>query len=695
MSLQPAPTSPLPLTEAPAAATNGPALASPSLLPGFSTQSGFPSGPPGSSRLPRPRRWSKSRKIVVFATLGLVAAGTVTAAALWWTGLFAKDSFNGPTAPVVRKVLQITIVERGELASAKNSDITCTVRARTQGSTTATTIKWLLGNGTEVKKGDKVIELDDSGLQEQLKDQRIKVDTAKAEWIKADEQYNIDDIQTATDVKKAENDKVLADTDLEKYREGEYVQKQKDILGRIETAKSDYEQWKDRAAWSRRMVKKGFISQSQADADASREDGARLALEKVKEEERVLENKKWGDRERTIKDLSFKVSQAIENLKKFKLQRRATLAADEVIRLSKKSTYEQELAKKRDLETEITKCILLAPQDGIVVYYIPEQTRFGAGTQQSLPAQGEPVREGQKLMQIPDLSQMLVKVSVQEAKVSYLHNEDPDDKSRWQQALIRVDAYSDRILHGHVQSIENTASALDFFASDVALYKTLVPIDESLEGLKPGMKAEVTIVANKSPTPVLVIPIQSVVGTISGGASRQCFVLGRGGRPELRDIVVGMSNEREVEVNAWDEQKRSGVKEGEEVVLNPRPLLPEDTELRPAKARNRKTENGDGDGGNGGEKKNWKKKDNGSGPKGPGGPGGSWNSTGKGPGTAEGGKAPGGFDPAAMQRKAEQFFSELRNLTPAQRRDRINALPEAFREQTRQGVRAKGMEVAD
>jgi multidrug resistance efflux pump len=637
--------------------------------------------------------------VVVFTALGLVVAGAGTAAAFWWGGLLGKEPFNGPTATVVRKVLQVTIVERGELASAKNSDIICTVRARSANATVATTIKWLVDNGWEVKKGDKVIELDDSGLQEQLKTQKITVDQARADWKKADEQYNIDNIKTQTDVEKAKNDRDLAKIDVKKYKEGEYVQNKTDLQSQIDNATSDYEQARDRAAWSRRMVKKGFISQSQADAEANKEEGARNALVKAKLAMKVLEDKTWGVYVRTVQDLKTKVDQAERNLKMYEIQKEATLAQDDVIRLSKKSTYEQELARQRDLENEITKCVITAPQDGLVVYYIPEQTRFGQGAQQGIIAQGEPVREGQKLMQIPDLSEMLVKVNVPEAKVAYLHSEeDPKDRSTWQLAQIRPEAFSSRILHGHVKFVENQASQLNFFASDVGVYKTTVTIDDSVEDIKlrAGMKAEVTILAKKSPEPVLVVPIQSVVGTIAAGQNRQVFVLS-GGQPALRNIVVGMSNEREVEVQPWDEEKKTGLKEGEAVVLNPRPLLGADSDMKPGKVRTRKGEGEGGDDGSG--RKNGKKKGDGSkGPAGPGGatiPGKGSGSTGPAPG-AGGAKGPGGFDPAAIQRMQEQFMAELRPLTAAQRRDRINQkIPEPYRAKVRQAARAGGLEVAD
>src|SRR5438045_4714066 len=54
----------------------------------------------------------------------------------------------------------------------------------------------------------------------------------------------------------------------------------------------------------------------------------------------------------------------------------------------------------------------------MVVYYVSEQSRYGSGSQQSIIAQGEPVKEGQKLMRIPDLRRMLVNTKVHEAMVS-------------------------------------------------------------------------------------------------------------------------------------------------------------------------------------------------------------------------------------------------------------------------------------
>jgi hypothetical protein len=696
MTLQPAPSAPalraddLP-SASPTAAGNGETQPSPT-VPSF------------SSRLPRPRHWSRRQRLLTAALLGLLVVGGVLGCLLWVTGgLFGREPFNGPTATVRREVLKVTIVERGSLEAAKNNDIYCRVRAGQRGGTNASSIKWIVDNGAEVKAGEKLIDLDESGFVEALKDQNIKVDNAKSDMIQADEKYGIDEIESQTNIQKAKNALELAKINLEKYTEGDYVQALKDINGRLEDTASNHEMWKDRAAWSKRMVLRGFVTKSQADADQSKLDAARFAWEKVIEEKRVLE--KYTKRA-TVMDLESKVKEAKLNLDKTNIQAEAQRKQNDAARRSKRSVYDQEMARKKDIELDISRCHIVfepppgAPQTGLVVYYMPEQSRFGGGAQQSIIAQGEPVKESQKLIQIPDLSQMVVNVRVHEAMVSYLQHKDKG-RSRHQAAEIRVEAFSTRVLHGKVEFVDTMASQLDFFAGDVKVYKTIVSIDkESMASLKPGslkpgMSAEVTIEAAASPGPVLVIPVQAVVGSISMGAKRKCFVVTANGQTQLRDIVVGMSNDRMVEV-------QSGLAEGEKVVLNPRPLLPDDSELKPGKVRSKKDE-AESESSGTGEKKSWK------GPKGadsPGGgpglpgagkgqPGGAKGMPGAGKG-GQGGGGAGGYDPEATKRKYEELKAALRAAPREQRRAMLNQrVPEQWREPTLQQLRKDGIDIPD
>ncbi len=539
----------------------------------------------GHVRVPRPAV-IRSRKAMIFGVLILSSA--IVLAAVWKSGnLFARQRYTGPTFMVKKEKLKITIVARGNLEAVNNNDIKCEVRSGTKGSTVSTTIKWLVEEGTEVKKGDLLMVLDSSGLQEQLKDKTKDVDKAYADKVAADEGVRIQEIGNESAIEAAKNARDLAKIELEKYVKGDYVAALKALDGSIETTKSDLEDWKDRAAWSARMVKKGLMSKVQADADMSRSEASRITLENYQVQKQVLETYTL---KREIQDRKAKLAEAERGIRKAEIEARSNLAQKIAAKKTAESIYQSELARKLDLEQQIVKCTIHSPQDGLVVYFVPEQVRGGGGSQQSVVAQGEPVREGQKMIQIPDLSKMLVTVKVPEAFVSNLKNPDPHDKNAPRQhATIKVDSFSKDVLHGYVKSVDTVASTQDWFASDVKVYKTKVSIHESLTGLKPGMSAEVTILAEESDEEVLVVPVQAVLGTISAGAERKCYIAGPNGEPELRDVVVGKSNERLVEI-------KSGLREGERVVLNPASLLKEGSDLKPGKTHSK----GEGEQGSGG-----------------------------------------------------------------------------------------------
>jgi len=505
--------------------------------------------------------------------------------------------------------LQLTITERGQLESAENKDIVCRVKARSPNSTIATTIRWVIEDGATVKKGDKLVELDDSGLQAQLQTQKIALDQALANYIQAEKAYEIVESQNRSDLATAKLNEELAVLDLEKYIKGEYIQAMQEIEGRLMIARSDLTMWEERAAWSDRMSRPGrrYVTAAQAQADEARLMSARIAYAKVEEERRVLKDFIGP---RTIKDLTGKIEEARRALDRVAAQARAKEVQADADRKAKKSIYEQELVRYAEIEEEIRKCIIYAPQSGLVVYYIPEQSRFGSGSQQSIVAQGEPVREGQKLMRIPDLDKMVVNTRVHEAMISRVRGEvwqktgfsdaigaaqlflpTPVGKlagrtffqmsredlieeykeaeqrkvADGQFAHVRVDAYPDRNLLGEVKSVATVASQQDWLSADVKVYQTLVTINEAVPGLKPGMSAEVTIYTDDASENCLTVPVPAILGSVDMGNKRRVYVLTDNG-PEPREVVVGLSNDKMAEIV-------SGLNEGDLVIVNPRVLL--------------------------------------------------------------------------------------------------------------------------
>jgi multidrug resistance efflux pump len=538
------------------------------------------------------------------------------------TGVLVRILWHGPGGArpdlllhtVKRERLELTLVERGALESAENADIVCRVKARTQGSTVASTVRWVIDAGTLVQAGDKLVELDDSGLQEQLSNQKITVDQNRAAWVSAEEAYKITQSQNTSDIATAQLTLELARINLRKYLEGDYMQTRRDIEGRTLSARSDLEMWEERAAWSERMSRPGrrYVTRAQAESDAARKVSAEIALKKVQEESRVLEDPKFGTKVQQMKDLGGKIAEAERALDRVVKQARAKEVQAEADRKSKLSVYEQAVKAYEDIEGEIKKCMIYAPNAGLVVYYIPEQSRNFTGSQQSIVAQGEPVREGQKLMRIPNLAKMVVNTKVHEAMVSKVRGEvwqktgfsDAVQAGLWatpdlftrlfgeaafsvgrsefveahkalelrmvdggQQARVRVDAFPGKTLKGHVKTVATVASQSDWLSADVKVYQTYVAIDEPLEGLRPDMSAEVTIHTDRHADNVLTIPLQAVVASGDLGSSRKVLVMTPEG-PVERQVTLGMSNNRMVEV-------KDGLEEGDEVIINPRVLLGE------------------------------------------------------------------------------------------------------------------------
>jgi multidrug resistance efflux pump len=646
----------------------------------------LPTAPPGAKMNRLPAAAKRRRRGLVVLALLIVAAGVAVAGAAAFARTQGAVRTDLVTHRVKRDRLELTVIERGTLESADNRDVYCRVKSGAKNSTVATTIKSVIDDGSRVNKDQLLVELDESGLVEQLRTEKINLDSAESAKVQAEEQYKITVSQNESDIKSAEVTLELARIDLQKYLEGDFPQALKDVNGRIKTAESDLEQQRDRAAWAQRMVKKGYQTVSQAQAEQSKQESLEIALAKVVEEKRVLTDPEYGLKKRSETDYRNKVAEAERALARVKSQALAKEVQAKTDRETKRSLWEQQVAKVKDIEEEIKKCKIYAPQDGMVVYFVPEQARFGGGSQQSIVAQGEPVREGQKLMQIPDLRHMLVNTKVHEAMVSRVKAGQP--------AVVRIDAFTDRTFAGHIDSVATISTQQDFWAPDVKVYTTKVALDGEVDGLKPGMSAEVKITVGDPLEQVLTVPVEAIVGSAEMGGHRTCFVMTPAG-PEPREIGVGISNERVAEV-------REGLSEGDVVVLNPRAIVGDKVKTRqPGSNTTGDQKEGDGGGRNG-------RKGNGGPGKGEQSPGappagerpGAAAGGSAGPGTSAGAGAPGGpggpagaASPEERQKMRQQMMDRFKKASPEERKQMLENIPEQFRERFKEGLKAQGIEV--
>ena len=87
----------------------------------------------------------------------------------------ARDAFR----PITRGDLTATVVERGTLDAATAAELICQLKARGKDAA-ASTIKWVVENGQMVKKGDRLLELDDAGLRDETQAAIVRAHAASA-----------------------------------------------------------------------------------------------------------------------------------------------------------------------------------------------------------------------------------------------------------------------------------------------------------------------------------------------------------------------------------------------------------------------------------------------------------------------------------------------------------------------------------
>lgn len=582
---------------------------------------------------------------------------------------------------VKREPLIVSVTEKGTLESAENSDIVCKVRAGAKGY--ASTINWVIDDGTRVQPGQALMILDDSALKDQEEDQQSKVDTAYATKIKAEKDYDIQVKANEINVASAKNTLALAEIDLDKFtglnfdpsrialaalgggiaslaEAGAYQQQLDDLTGKVRLAEADVESYRERSAWAERMVKLSYMSAAQAQAEKTKLDSAVENLRNLtaQRSQHIIYTRK-----QQLTDFTSKRDNAQLAYERAILEADANLAKVLAERQRATSEYVQQVDKLRDIRQQRAECKINAPATiepgSMVVYFKQESNRF-SGTTTGMIEQGAQVKEGQKMLRIPNLHRMHVNTKVHEAMVARIRgdvrvpthivetfqgtmlfntspfgrlvsqrqevidqirdkfrNREYKTASRGQKATIRVDALPDRVFEGHVRSVANVASQADSWISDVKLYQTVVMIDFEVlsdgtrreivgESLKPDMTAEVTITVDTAKEPVLSVPVQSIIGGTELGGKREVFVKTPSGY-ERRPVTLGLYNEKVVEI-------REGLAEGDEIVLNPKVLLAPDD-----KTRTRDNEGKAGPGGKGGKGKSGEGDGGSDNPKGPGG----------------------------------------------------------------------------
>lgn len=416
------------------------------------------------------------------------------------------------TVEVLRGPLTITVVEGGLLQSGNPVTIRSTIEGRNA-------ILEIVPEGTMVKKGDVVVVLDSAVLQDRLNLQDIDVEKARSELALAEEALGIQAMRNQEEEATARCKRDLAAQAAKAYLEGTVVQERRKLQSAVMLAKEKSARARKQADASRRLVEKQYISRIEVEADEIAE---KQAAEEEKLAEGALEQfDTWAARGETLRlETELQVAEIAHKRVLAQCESEATQKKD--VRNTALRSYELKVAARDKTVAQIAEGTIRSPADGLVVY---------AEKDWDEPAisKGCEVREREEIALIPDLSTMVVEVAIHETSVKKI--------KPGQSAWIKVDAQPDRKLPGTVAQVAVVpATQANRWNPDLKVYKTIVRLDELLDGLKPGMHAEVEILVEEIPDAVHV-PVQTIH---QSGPRSFVYVAGASGRPEIREVRIGL-----------------------------------------------------------------------------------------------------------------------------------------------------------
>jgi HlyD family secretion protein len=452
------------------------------------------------------RQIAKRAGWVPTMTAAAVVAVLFTIGGVWWW-LKHDDSSQDDNIvlhTVHRGDFELALTERGEIDAFDVTEVRSLVKSN---NTAGNAILKIVPEGTKVKKGDFLVELDSSALLSQRTSQQILVNDSKALEVEAHNNYDV---------------AIIAKRE---YLEGTYLQDRQLIESELFVAEENLNRSKEYYTYSKKLASKGYVNENQLEAD-------RFAVEKS--------NKDLSTAKTKLKVLDeFTKPKMVSTLDSAILIAKAKWDAAQ-------NSNQLEVAKLADIDDQIAKCNITAPQDGIVKYAHVTDNR---GDQQFIVDEGTMVRERQIIIKLPNADSMRVNLTVNESLVQYIQ---PGLATE-----IRPVGYG-KVLHGSVEKVNQYAEPTGWRQANVKEYKAFVHIDDASADLRSGMTASVTVHCADVPN-ALLVPVQAMY---AHGPKFYCFVYGKDGW-EAREVKAGPTNDKVFVIE-------SGLREGEQVAMNPR-----------------------------------------------------------------------------------------------------------------------------
>jgi HlyD family secretion protein len=460
--------------------------------------------------------------------------GSALAVLLLFAGNYLRSRSSGPmlVAAVEQGPFEVKIVEAGTLQALRSVTYSSSIPGA------QAKILKLVPEGTHVAVGDLLVEFDRQPFAEELERTRAQLAQAEAELVKAQEELKLLRIAAKEEMTESHDKVRLAELELESVVEGKGKLAEAESAAQLAQAKRELDKAVSSYEDLKPLLEEGFITKLELERSKQAVDKAREDLEILEIKHRTYMN---YTRPAEIEGTKSALANSKESLRQSERASSYRIAQAEAALKLAQSKHD-ELVSRVELQTQnLESCEIRATVSGLVIY---KEVFFGS--EKRKVQVGDQVWPNQPLIMLPDLSQMTVETEVRETDIYKVEKN--------QSVLISVDAYPEIRLEGEVSYIGTLAQEDDGRRGGKYFTVTIL-VSKADPRLRPGMSTRVELLVERLDEAIFV-PLEAV---FERGGKHYCYVK-RGGSSEVREVLVGPSNENHIVVE-------TGLDVGERVLL--------------------------------------------------------------------------------------------------------------------------------
>lgn len=429
---------------------------------------------------------------------------------------------------VTRGDLTVAITESGSLRSAESTHIV----ARTKGWLTE-----IIPDGSQVEEGAVLMRLENSERVDKLERARLDRDEAERNLAKAEADLELHELEAAKTIADAERALRFARLELEQYRDGTADLEEDKRRLKVERAEVELTQEQERLERMPALLEQGFVT-------AAELEDSKLRVRELKQDldtfRRDLEVFRTFQRPKELERLQADVAAAEIQLERDRRGVEAQRANKEAEIAKHRYAFERKTEEVGELERHVRNLVITAPRQGIVVHGNPNRRHWQPAEEFAI---GDQISWNQTVMSLPDLTDMVVEIGINEVYI--------DKVAVGMPASTAIESLGETF-QGAVRKIAATATQ----RYDVKEYKAEVTLGDTGEReFRPGMSARSTITIARH-ADVLTVPLDAVY---QRDGDTYVYRPGATG-PERTAVVLGAANDDFVIVE-------EGLAAGDEVLV--------------------------------------------------------------------------------------------------------------------------------